>query len=78
MNMLVAGDLLAKTVSQQTVPNWIFVVIGVAAAGLADRIPKVRNAKAWRRWVFAGLIGAVVGVLAWCVAYLVFDVDLSR
>lgn len=69
-------EFLASTARQQTIPIWAFVVIGFVAAGIADRIPQVRNTKAWR-WLFAGLIGGVVGAIAWCVAFFVFDVDLS-
>ena len=77
MDMVIAGDFLASVARQQSMPLWLIAVIGVAAAGLADRIPKVRNAKMWQRWLCAGLIGGAVGAIAWCVGYFVFNVDLS-
>lgn len=77
MDPVTASEFLASTARQQAIPFWAFILVGVVAGVVANRIPKVRNARTWHRWLFAGLIGGVVGAIAWCVAYFVFDVDLS-
>lgn len=77
MDMLVASDFLASAARQQSMPLWALILIGSVASGIAGQIPKVRDAKAWQRWLSAGLIGGVVGAIVWCLGYFFFNVDLS-
>jgi hypothetical protein len=77
MLLMTANDFLASTARQLAIPFWAFVLVGVVAGAVVDRLPKIRNGKASRRWLFAGLIGGLVGAIAWCVAYFFFHVDLS-
>lgn len=78
--MVIAGDLLASA-EKSTVPSWvvyaIFGVVGAFGAGLGVDIFRVRDAtKWWLRWMAILVGGGVAGVIAWLVAYFVFDVDL--
>lgn len=70
-------DFLASAPNQQSMPVWLIVLIGLGSGMLVDRIPQLRAAKEWQRWLFVGLAGGVAGAIAWCVGYFFFNVDLS-
>lgn len=77
MSKVIAADVLASAARQQSIPVWALVLIGAVGAVVCDRIPKVRNAKMWQRYLFVALAGAGIGVIAWCVGYFFFNVDLT-
>ncbi len=82
MDILVAGDFLAGAARQQVMPLWVIVLIGVTAASVAGHFVKVRSEKAWRRWIYSGLVAGAAGGIAmaivWCVGYFFFNVDLTE
>lgn len=77
MNSLIAADFLASAARQQSLPLWVIIGGGLITAVVTDRIPKVRNAKMWQRYLFAAFFGCLVGLIVWCVGYFFFNVDLS-
>ncbi|MGD9620327.1 MAG: hypothetical protein AB7G47_07300 [Mycolicibacterium sp.] len=77
MNSVIATDFLASAARQQSLPLWVIIAVGLIAAGITDRVPQVRNAKMWKRYLFAAFVGGVVGAIVWCVGYFFFNVDLS-